>query len=156
MSHWGYDPDRYQRLKAAGICTNCGTKPARSNRTRCEECNRCQEISDGGRYHPEIRHQRYVETQELEDSQDKFRLRKYGLTRDMFDTLWMIQGGCCAICGEQFHEYEEGHQREHVDHDKVTGKVRGLLCNACNRGIGYLKHDPKIFHAAADYMMESV
>lgn len=34
----------------------------------------------------------------------------------------------------------------------VTGKVRGLLCRACNRSIGQLCHDPEILRRAAEYL----
>lgn len=36
--HADYALERYYRLKAAGICTACGKRPARPGRTRCAEC----------------------------------------------------------------------------------------------------------------------
>jgi hypothetical protein len=46
------------------------------------------------------------------------------------------QAGVCAIC--------RGPQNSHyrffdVDHDKISGVVRGLLCRRCNTGLGYLE-----------------
>ena len=42
----------------------------------------------------------------------------------------------CGIC----ETYVEG-QNQHVDHCHETGKVRDILCNNCNRAIGYFNED---------------
>jgi hypothetical protein len=39
-----------------------------------------------------------------------------------------------------------------VDHDHDSGKVRGLLCNHCNTGIGKLKDCSTMLRKAADYI----
>jgi hypothetical protein len=39
-----------------------------------------------------------------------------------------------------------------VDHDHRTGKVRGLLCNHCNAGLGCLRDDPAVIQSAIDYL----
>jgi hypothetical protein len=39
-----------------------------------------------------------------------------------------------------------------IDHDHVTGQVRGLLCGSCNSGIGLLRDDPGVIKAAARYV----
>lgn len=39
-----------------------------------------------------------------------------------------------------------------VDHDHNTGLVRGLLCDTCNRGIGYLKEEVEILRNAIKYL----
>lgn len=60
-------------------------------------------------------------------------LRKYGLSGEAYGALYVAQAGCCAICGRH-----ESVRALCVDHDHVTGVVRGLLCGRCNRGIGLL------------------
>lgn len=54
------------------------------------------------------------------------------------------QGGRCLLCGEV--------KPLAVDHDHVTGAVRGLLCKGCNTGIGLLREDPMLLRAAARYL----
>jgi hypothetical protein len=39
-----------------------------------------------------------------------------------------------------------------VDHCHITGRVRALLCQACNTGIGKLKEDPALIRKSADYV----
>ena len=76
-------------------------------------------------------------------------MRKYGISLEDYNQMFSMQQGCCAICG--VHQSEQEH-RLHVDHDHATGRVRGLLCNNCNRGIGHLKDSPDILHSAIAYL----
>jgi len=59
--------------------------------------------------------------------------RKYGLTLEEYDELLAAQGGGCAICGNP--------DADNVDHDHVTGEVRGILCFNCNIAIGHIADD---------------
>jgi len=72
--------------------------------------------------------------------------RRYGLTRAQVDVLRDGQGDACAICGAP--------GPEHLDHDHLTGRIRALLCQRCNQGLGLLRDDPAILRAAADYVEE--
>jgi hypothetical protein len=77
-------------------------------------------------------------------------LRTYGLTQEEWDRLIALQGNACAVCKTT----QPGGRSEHwhIDHDHVTGQVRGLLCHRCNLGIGQLRDDPQIMMAAARYV----
>jgi hypothetical protein len=58
---------------------------------------------------------------------------RYGLSAAEYDRLLALQGGVCRICKETCSTGK----RLAVDHDHETGKVRGLLCRRCNRGLGH-------------------
>ena len=80
-------------------------------------------------------------------------LRAYGLTIDEYEGMLIRQRGLCAICGHAETRLRAGiPQRLHVDHDHVTGRVRGLLCSRCNRGVGAFRDDPAVFRRAARYL----
>ncbi len=74
------------------------------------------------------------------------RHRKYGLTSEALAELLAKQGGRCAICPRSIVE------GFHVDHDHETNVVRGLLCGACNRGLGIFGDDSALLRLAADYL----
>lgn len=58
----------------------------------------------------------------------------------------------CAICRRHRDVLKED---LHVDHNHATKAVRGLLCNTCNRGIGFLQDDPKVIKRALNYLMRT-
>ena len=72
----------------------------------------------------------------------------YGITRDEFFAMVLAQGDGCAICGE----VPPAGKALTVDHDHVTGRFRGLLCNGCNAGIGNLQEQPEILEQALLYL----
>lgn len=79
--------------------------------------------------------------------------RKFGIGLLEYGHLLVKQNGKCAICESANGGTRNGEDKAlAVDHDHKTGKVRGLLCEACNTGIGKLKDDPKILRKAADYL----
>jgi hypothetical protein len=76
--------------------------------------------------------------------------RRYRITAADFDTLLAAQGGRCAICGTDQAGGRDG--VFNVDHDHVSGRVRGLLCRSCNVGIGHLQDNPDLLRAASRYI----
>lgn len=78
--------------------------------------------------------------------------REYGIDKQGYDALLKLQNGKCAICG--LPEKEHRNQVLNVDHNHTTKKVRGLLCNNCNRGIGHLKDSISNLEKALEYLKE--
>lgn len=83
---------------------------------------------------------------------------EFGITLAEYSTLLEKQGGVCAICGKSMTGVKEKGKQEHalyVDHDHKTGKVRGILCNNCNFGIGHFLDNPQLLLKAAEYLINS-
>jgi hypothetical protein len=81
--------------------------------------------------------------------------KQYGITLDQWESMYEAQGGVCAICKSCEDEKSQRYSNLAVDHCHATGLVRGLLCNACNRAIGFFGDDPKALRSAADYLERS-
>lgn len=76
-------------------------------------------------------------------------LKMYGLTLDTYEAMLDAQNGVCKIC---FRGNKDGRALA-VDHNHATGKVRGLLCDRCNRGIGFLRDCAENLARAAAYLV---
>ena len=74
--------------------------------------------------------------------------RKYNLTPEDMAILLDEQENKCKICSIKFNDYI----KHNVDHCHSTGKIRGLLCRACNLGLGFFKDDPKLLIKAIEYL----
>ena len=76
--------------------------------------------------------------------------RRYDISRTQYESLLQLQGGRCAICRRG--PEGSGKKKLTVDHDHLTGEVRGLLCNHCNVALGNLRDDPLVVRAALAYL----
>jgi hypothetical protein len=74
------------------------------------------------------------------------RFRRYKITREEIEKIATDQENKCAVCHREFD------RTPHVDHDHVSGKVRGLLCANCNLAIGSAGDSPDRLRAMAAYL----
>lgn len=73
--------------------------------------------------------------------------RVYRMSLEDYDRLLAKQDGCCAICAASL---DGG--RTHVDHDHRSGVVRGILCMACNIGLGHFRDNLNFVTQALAYL----
>ena len=73
--------------------------------------------------------------------------KNYGITLEQYNVLVIKQNNKCAICGS-----DNRGKDLFVDHNHITGKIRGLLCSTCNFAIGLLKDDPILCDTMAAYL----
>lgn len=81
--------------------------------------------------------------------------KSYGITLEQYNILLEAQNGVCAICKKPEIDVcnKKGAVRNlAVDHDHVTGRVRGLLCRGCNQGLGNFKENKQSLQEAFSYL----
>lgn len=68
-------------------------------------------------------------------------MREYGITLDEWEAMLEASEHRCEICRKHVGEMPPHPQTDRsflvCDHDHATGKVRGVLCNNCNAGLGF-------------------
>ena len=79
-------------------------------------------------------------------------MSKYNLTEDGYLLIYKSQEGYCAIC--TIHQ-DSLDRRLCVDHCHDTNKVRGLLCDSCNTGIGKLGDKAEGVRKALKYLEDN-
>ncbi|PZF84149.1 endonuclease domain-containing protein [Jiangella anatolica] len=111
--------------RRVGVCRSCG--PVRLTQKhgswRCSNAVRKQRGSKGNK-----------------------RSRHHGLTADERAEM-ITQAGVCAICSTPVNE-----KRGRIDHCHTTNELRGVLCNACNVGLGCFKDSVALLRSAIRYL----
>ena len=80
-------------------------------------------------------------------SRNKDRVKKhkikatFGIEPHEYDAMPKV----CVICGAVDDLC--------VDHSHRSGRVRGLLCSPCNKGLGFFKDNPALLLRASDYLL---
>jgi hypothetical protein len=74
------------------------------------------------------------------------RRKRYGINEEEYNNMIISQNNICAIC------HKPSNKTLHIDHNHITGKVRGLLCSNCNTGIGFFKEDLDSLARAIKYL----
>lgn len=91
----------------------------------------------------------------LQNNKHRIRERnisRYKITLKEYDDLLKKQNFKCAICGSDKSGNNKFAKNFSIDHCHKTKKVRGLLCNSCNRGIGLFKDNIDILLKAVEYL----
>jgi len=134
------------------ICKSCnlykpwceysgGTRDARV--TRCKDCINKQYKTAWGT-DPEFKKRMQ------ENARRNHLLCTYGLTQEDVNDMLHKQKEMCAICKCSIVE------RHCIDHCHATGKIRGLLCDDCNIGLGKFKDREEVLLEAARYLHEAI
>lgn len=71
----------------------------------------------------------------------------YGITLEQYGKILAAQNGVCAVCFRP----PRGKLLA-VDHDHLTGIIRGALCSSCNLRVIGKHRDSDLFRSAANYL----
>lgn len=83
----------------------------------------------------------------------KYKLKKYfNIEYEDYLTMLKKQNNSCMICKVN---QKDLNRKLCVDHCHITGEVRGLLCNSCNRALGYFKDNINNLQEAVNYLKQS-
>ena len=136
-----YTKKRIQVVALWPHCKSCHYKQTVANKHKSEEkkeqlrlyyrqYSRDYYMKHGSRRDPQARLAWYKDW--YKSNPDKIlnsRLKKsHGITLEDFKAMEIEQGGVCAIC-----QHPPKVRRLSVEHDHKVGRVRGLVCFACNK-----------------------
>lgn len=153
---------RIPRVPPIVSCEDCGVDVVRTSNgvpKRCVACQTEARARQAQAYYERNRERIRVAKRDYmrkrhESKPDLNRLQKlrakYGLTPEEFDRLVESTGPDCPLCGEEFRG--RGPHKRCVDHDHGSGRVRGLICSACNTALGYFEDDPHRIESAIRYL----
>ena len=139
--------------------------PASKIRLRvCQECGKEYELGKDStqhkycsipcraRFHNNNGGRKYRSSDKGKESARRWRLlSNFGITLETFNSLLTSQNNSCAICGTT----NPGGYNWHVDHCHTTNKVRGILCSACNQGLGLFYDNKTTLQNAITYLENS-
>ena len=130
------DKYRDRAEKTLRVCRNCKDKFEFSNGAQ-KNCQPC------------------IDTHGVQRLKDVW--TKYGLTCSEVEEMYNHQNGKCPICNKGVELWTGGDMMDKavIDHCHTTGKVRGLLCQHCNRGIGLFFDMPYALRNAANYLEDN-
>lgn len=116
-------------------------------RKKCLECSPFKDKGGTGlKNHAAKLQKNYRCTEGGKKARFKRSCRNYGITVEQFERMLVEQNGVCKICKRSQK------RRLNIDHDHITGSVRGLLCHGCNIGIGSFQEKSDILELAALYV----
>ena len=132
-----------EKRKQLGLCLSCGKHPS--------PCQPCRERNKEYMRRKRAGIPQEQKTREWHSQRHYYLKYKYGITEQQYDEMLKAQDNKCAICKSSSTKDKRRH-RFAVDHCHSTGVVRGLLCSACNKGIGLFHDSQDILAAAIKYL----
>jgi len=119
-------------------------------RTTCKECRR---IESKEWYSQNIEKKRELSRAYRHIKKDQDLRKQYGISLEQYNQMLEEQKGACKICSVPSEQLSRALC---VDHCHATGKIRGLLCDTCNRSLGLLKDNVSVLRAAVKYLEDHI
>lgn len=110
-------------------------------------CSSCNRIKPSSEFYTDKRTKNGLRAECKKCSRWKYILKQYNLMADEWRAIYKEQNGKCPICNSSLDDKDW-----HTDHDHKTGKIRGILCPRCNKGIGHFCDNPSYLRGAARYL----
>lgn len=145
----------FERKGAVKFCSDaCRTLKQRADRQAADRKHQANlRKNDPVAYNKRRRDERVNKPDQVHRRDRRYHLaKKYRLTVDSLAAMHEAQQDRCAICNEPLAARGGPGYGPHIDHDHVTGKVRGLLCRDCNLGLGHFKDNASILTSASNYL----
>lgn len=89
-------------------------------------------------------------------ARDRYLQRQYGISELEYKARLLSQNNSCLLCGVEFNHSTWCADSPVVDHCHTSGHVRGILCNECNRGLGYFHDNKETLMNAIQYLSGDV
>lgn len=140
--------DAINAARRDNLCSKCLTNPRIWRHSWCKVCL-------------DEKRKAWSATERAGDVMRRGQIRsKFGSGADLLvDSLLSEQDDKCAICGRgpesqplQSTYYRKKYKALAIDHDHKTDKIRGLLCENHNRGLGLFEDNPSMLRKAAEYL----
>jgi hypothetical protein len=119
----------------------------------CSRCGELKHVSEFYRAHQNPEGLQY-HCKECENHNFKERatLMRYGVTRNKYNDMVKSQDNRCMICGIVGGSEENYGKQLSVDHNHITGQMRGLLCWHCNIALGRFRESIENLENAIKYL----
>lgn len=141
-----YENSREERREYAREYRKNNREQCRESVRRSYEKNREERREYARRYHETHDEQIKAYRETHKEERRNYHLKStYGVTLEEYEDMVVKQDSKCKICGEFW-------DRLHIDHCHKSGKIRGLLCNPCNRGLGMFKDNIGLLAGAMEYL----
>jgi hypothetical protein len=87
-----------------------------------------------------------------ETARERYLQRHYNISESEYLAMLLSQHNQCILCYKEFSDGPFGPDSPVVDHCHTQGHVRGILCNECNRGLGYFRDNKIALQNAVHYL----
>jgi hypothetical protein len=137
----------HKELPIGDFCPAKTNVDGRNNACRpCDNAYRRSKYADGTYAYPP------------RDERKRAQLKSsHNTTLEYYCQLLQEQEGVCAICKQPNNHIRRSSGTPcdlHVDHDHITGKIRGLLCGKCNMGLGLFMDSTYLLEKAVAYLKQ--
>lgn len=131
---------------AKGLFKSCGCVWKKKEKTGIKKhCKYCDEYKDSGLFASPNKCDQCAKIKQITNC--------YGISEKEYKNLLTNQNYKCKICLLDQAKSSKGTLC--VDHCHSTGKVRGLLCDQCNFGLGTFKDNILFLEEAIKYLKEN-